>query len=120
LSGDQALQVVASSVQKHVRKNDILARLGGDEFALLLPHTNQDSARSALQKIQNELLKEMQRNNWPITFSIGVLTCRFAPSSTDELIKIVDELMYLVKREGKNSIIYSTYDGSYPVPQHRK
>jgi diguanylate cyclase (GGDEF)-like protein len=92
-----------------MRKTDICARLGGDEFALLLPETDQEFARQAISKIQAELLKEMGQNHWPVTFSMGVLTCQVAPPSTDELVKMADDLMYQVKRGGKNGIKYSTY-----------
>jgi len=109
--GDQVLRIVASSALKHVRKTDIIARLGGDEFALFLPETNQESARVVLAKIQGGLLEEMRQSNWPITFSIGVLTCSAAPQTTDELVTMTDELMYAVKRDGKNAIKYSTYAG---------
>jgi diguanylate cyclase (GGDEF)-like protein len=109
--GDQVLRIVASSARKYLRKTDVIARLGGDEFALLLPETNEESARVALSKIQDGLLEEMRLGNWPITFSIGVLTCSAAPHTTEELVRMADELMYSVKHDSKNSIKYSTYAG---------
>lgn len=109
--GDQVLRTVGSSTKKHLRKTDVVARLGGDEFALLLPETNQESARVAISKLQGDLLEEMRQSNWPITFSIGVLTCSAAPHATDELVRMTDELMYSVKLNGKNAIKYSTYAG---------
>ena len=110
-TGDQVLRAVASSVRKYMRKTDVFARLGGDEFALLLPETNEESARVALSKIQDGLLEKMRLSNWPITFSIGVLTCSAVPHTTEELIKMADELMYSVKHDSKNAIKYSTYAG---------
>lgn len=112
--GDQVLRTVVSSTRKYLRKTDMVARLGGDEFALLLPETDQESARIVLAKIQSGLLEAMRQNNWPVTFSIGVLTCDTAPQTTDELVRITDELMYSVKNNGKNAIQYSTYAGEHP------
>ncbi len=109
--GDHVLRSVVSSARKHLRKTDVVARLGGDEFALLLPETDQESARGVLSRIQGNLLEEMRQSNWPITFSIGVLTCSSAPYTTDELVRMADDLMYSVKRDGKNAIKYSTYEG---------
>ena len=111
VTGDQVLRAVVSSVKKNIRRTDIVARLGGDEFALLLPETNQESARVVLSKVQDGLLEEMRINNWPVTVSIGVLTCRVAPPSTDALVSMADELMYSVKHDGKNGIKYATYAG---------
>jgi diguanylate cyclase (GGDEF)-like protein len=110
-AGDQILRIVVNSTKKHLRKTDVIARLGGDEFALLLPETNEESARVALSKIQDILLQEMQQSNWLITFSIGALISITPPSSTDELVRMADDLMYLVKHSGKNAIKYSIYTG---------
>jgi len=58
--GDQVLRIVASSAKKYLRKTDVVARLGGDEFALLLPETDEKSARVVLSKIQDGLLEEIR------------------------------------------------------------
>jgi len=107
--GDEVLRGVVRSLRRHARKTDVVARLGGDEFALLLPETDHEFARVALTKLHAGLLEEMRRNEWPVTFSIGVLTCCPAPSTAKELIRIADELMYAVKRETKNGLRYSVY-----------
>lgn len=109
-AGDQVLRTLAASVRKHSRKTDIFARIGGDEFVLLLPETDQETAREIIPTLQINLLKEMQQNNWPVTFSIGVLTCYTSAYPAEELIQRADELMYLVKREHKNSASYSTLE----------
>ena len=64
---------------------------------------------SVLIKLQGILLDDMQRSNWPITFSIGVLTCTTHPSTIDELIKVADELMYSAKLDGKNRLKCAAY-----------
>ena len=108
-TGDRVLCTVVNYVKNHLRKTDRIVRLGGDEFALLLPETDQESARLILPRLQNGLSAEMQQNGWPITSSVGVLTYYTAPGTIDELVRLADELMYAVKREGKNAIKYSTY-----------
>lgn len=109
--GDEVLNSVVRLTRNHIRNTDQIARLGGDEFVLLFPETNQVSARSALPKIQEHLNAEMQKRNWPVTFSIGVLTCTAAPPTTDALVAMADQLMYSVKNSGKNSIRYDIYSG---------
>lgn len=109
--GDEVLRTLVRYMMTHVRKTDAVARLGGDEFALLLPETSQESARVAVSKLHEGLLKEMQQNTWPITFSVGVLTCSAPSVKADELVRMADELMYSVKYGGKNAITYSTYAG---------
>ena len=109
--GDQLLCVVANQAQKYLRKTDMIARVGGDEFVLLLPEANEEASQIIVSKINLALLDEMQRHNWPVTFSIGVLTCRAAKSTTDELVSKVDELMYSVKKNGKSAVAYAVYAG---------
>lgn len=110
-TGDRVLVTVVGFAKKHLRKIDVIGRLGGDEFALLLPETDHESARAALAKLRGGLLEEMRQNNWPITFSIGVLTCTAAPPETGVLVKMADALMYSVKHESKNAIKYAAYPG---------
>ncbi len=108
-TGDRALSTVAGFIREHSRRTDALARLGGDEFALLLPETDEDVARAAIAKLRKGLTQEMQRHGWPVTFSIGVVTCRACPGSADELIAAADRLMYSVKNGGKDDDRYSVY-----------
>jgi diguanylate cyclase (GGDEF)-like protein len=106
-TGDQVLRVVAHTIRNYLRKSDVVARLGGDEFAVLLLETDQEYARLVITKIQDVLLEEMSRNNWSITFSIGVLFCPEGHRSVDDLVRMADDLMYAVKRDGKNAIKFS-------------
>ena len=110
-TGDQVLCMLVDQARKYLRTTDMVARLGGDEFALLLPETDQGSAQVVLSKIQSGILAEMQQRNWPATISMGVLTCADTPPAAVEIIRMVDDLMYSVKRGGKNGIKYSTYTG---------
>jgi diguanylate cyclase (GGDEF)-like protein len=110
-TGDRLLCAVVNQAKRQLRNTDVIARLGGDEFVMLLPETDQDAAQIAVPKIQNVLMNEMRRNKWPVTFSIGVLTYRNGPITTDELIKKADELMYSVKKNDKNAIAYAVYSG---------
>lgn len=109
--GDQVLRIVTDSAMRHLRKSDVVARLGGDEFALLLAETDEKAAQTVISKVQDILLEEMGKDNLPVTFSIGVVTCRAAPPTTDELVKIADKLMYSVKYSGRNAVKFLSYKG---------
>ena len=110
--GDQVLKVVAATMRQSIRRLDTVARLGGDEFALLLPETGLEDAQRFLPRLRDQLLSEMQRQNWPVTFSMGVLTCTAAPSNVDHVMRQADDLMYEVKKAGKNAIKYSVYSAA--------
>lgn len=110
-AGDELLKTVVSGISRQLRKTDIVGRLGGDEFALFFPDTDGQSARIVMEKVRQELQQMMQTSAWPITFSIGVLSCAGGVYDFDRLINTADTLMYEVKHSGKNAIRYGTFTG---------
>ena len=109
--GNKLLYEITNCMQRNVRETDIVARVGGDEFAILLLEAGPEAARMIISTMQSELLGEMQKNNWPVTFSIGVLTFTSPPHSVDEAINMADRTMYSVKNSGKNNISYVVQNG---------
>jgi len=100
--GDTLLAAVAKTMQNSIRETDIIARLGGDEFVLLLPETTEEQATVVLAKLQRGLMQLMGDHRWPVTFSIGAVTFLNAPESAEEMVQRADQLMYTVKKSGKN------------------
>ena len=109
--GDEVLRFIASELKSQLRKTDIIARLGGDEFALLLPSTRESEAQVVVSKLHGHLIQMMRQKNWPVTFSMGVVTCVAPPHSVEQLISMADELMYKVKNSTKNGIGSAIWDG---------
>jgi diguanylate cyclase (GGDEF)-like protein len=112
VTGDALLVRVAQSLKLYLRGTDFVARLGGDEFVVLLPETNEMGAKTVITRLQGILLRDMAQAKWPVTFSIGVLTCNAAPASTQELLHLADQLMYAAKGDGKNCAKYASYPQS--------
>jgi diguanylate cyclase (GGDEF)-like protein len=108
-TGDQVLQTVGEVFLKSVRKTDVVCRLGGDEFAIALPETNEAGAKSAFNKLKKNLARSMQEQNWVVSFSIGVISFDLPPADFDEALKLADALMYQVKKNGKNNILFAHY-----------
>jgi diguanylate cyclase (GGDEF)-like protein len=107
--GDNLLCAFVNRTLKMLRKSDFMARLGGDEFVILLAETDLMSAQTIVPCIQSEMLDEMKRRGWPITFSMGVLTYQNGLTTIDELLRLADDLMYSVKKKSKNAIVYSSF-----------
>lgn len=107
--GDRLLKLVVSTIADSIRATDIVARLGGDEFIILFPETGSDMARTAVEKIREKLLELMVANNWPVTFSFGLVTFDSAPQSVNHLVKLTDAVMYEVKNSGKDGVKCSIY-----------
>ncbi len=105
-TGDYLLRLVANTIKNNIRVTDTVSRVGGDEFAILLPETGTELGEAITHKIQKINLELMQKNGWPVTFSIGVVTFISPPSTVDEILKKSDNLMYSAKKSGKNRINY--------------
>jgi diguanylate cyclase (GGDEF)-like protein len=104
--GDRVLSSVARCLLDRLRRTDIVARFGGDEFTILLPETDQKAARTAIEAVRAELLARMADQRWPVTFSIGIVTSRRGDVGVDELVSTADELMYRVKRDGRDGLAF--------------
>ena len=110
-TGDRLLRVAAETILNNIRKIDIGVRFGGDEMGILLVETDAGGARSLAEKLKEKLTGEMRRQGWPVTFSMGVGTFQQAAVSVEDMVQIVDKLMYFAKRSGKNRIIHQIFTG---------
>lgn len=94
--GDELLKAVVSNMLENLRKTDVIARMGGDEFAIFLPTTNHEAVKVVMRKVREGLRSLTANHNWPITFSIGVVTCNHGACELDGIVTLADELMYEV------------------------
>jgi diguanylate cyclase (GGDEF)-like protein len=106
--GDRALRAIGTALLRSLRATDVVGRMGGDEFAILLPDAGEMESVLAGKRLHEFLTAELKSNGWPITLSMGVVTCTTAPSEIAQLMKEVDALMYEVKRSGKNRVKHKT------------
>lgn len=104
-TGDELLQLIASTAMQQMRKTDVLARLGGDEFACLLPEAPATVAEPVLRRMKESLDHAVAKRRWPVSFSIGLVVFATPPRDVDRLIGAADELMYRVKHGQKNSLL---------------
>ncbi len=114
--GDRVLKIVGGILRNSVRKSDVVGRLGGDEFSVILPETNETGAKSTFTKLKDELNDAMKEHSWPVGFSVGVVSFDLPPARLDEAIRSADALMYHVKRNGKNNIIFKHYPNEKRFP----
>ncbi|MDP5146606.1 transporter substrate-binding domain-containing protein [Shewanella sp. ULN5] len=101
--GDQLLKVIADILKRAIRTTDFVARFGGDEFVILL--NNLESVEHAKRLADSVLKKLLQINaidDKPvqISASIGIAMYPDDGTSSDELLKCSDLLMYQAKRIG--------------------
>lgn len=113
-AGDALLMTVAGAITTALRTSDVVARVAGDEFAVLLPETNGEGARVAMEKMQSLLLETVQGMGSDMTFSIGIVAYGEGPATVDALLRQSDEVMASVKLDGKGIVRVCEYE--HPVP----
>lgn len=106
LVGDQVLKRLAATLRQPLRKTDLLARYGGEEFLVLLPVTDDATARelgervrAAVQALPNDLA------SGPCTISVGVSGVRDGDTTFDQLVARADLALYQAKNAGRNRVV---------------
>ncbi|CAH1081065.1 GGDEF domain-containing protein [Candidatus Nitrotoga sp. 1052] len=103
-AGDMALRATAGALRGASRSSDRVARLGGDEFAVLLLEIGYEAAVEAGRKISiavNAALQDFP----PVRGSIGIAWFGEADRLFPAMLKAADELMYEVKKSGKDDVL---------------
>jgi len=109
--GDSVLKSFVIIVKASTRTMDTIARLGGDEFAVLLPEVDEDEAVDIVTRTARAFERLMKGENLPVTCSIGLVTFTSNCESVNNILRRADNLMYEVKKEGKNSIKHMSVSG---------
>lgn len=118
--GDTVLRTIVMTMQKNVRSTDTVARLGGDEFVILFPETGEEAAEHIVRDIHGKVNAVMRENKWPVTASIGLITCTHAPGQFIDMIQMAEKLMYAAKGAGKNTIKSAVFSGGVPASGRRE
>jgi len=103
-AGDQLLRLIAREISRVMRRSDLVGRIGGDEFAVLLPETSEEGAEVAFRKMHTHLTTAVEREGFPVSFSMGVVTSEDGEVSLETLLREADQTMYQVKHTGRGSI----------------
>ena len=120
-SGDRVLIAIHESAMAELREVDDLARIGGDEFLIILPETDQTQTQRIARRLHQRVLRELEirfgRDSLlgKVTISVGALTLAAGPAFTvNNVLHLVDELLYEAKDEGKNCIVSATITQDEP------
>jgi diguanylate cyclase (GGDEF)-like protein len=102
--GDDVIRNLALFLSQRLRKTDFIGRYGGEEFAIVLPNVSLDDAEKIMNEIRNNFSHLLHGGLAAIssTFSCGIALNQ--GQSSNELIELADQAMYLAKRDGRNCV----------------
>jgi diguanylate cyclase (GGDEF)-like protein len=106
VGGDTLLSLVAHTIKRYTRTADVVTRLGGDEFVLLLPETDETSARVVMDRITGTLREILEQDGWPASVAVGVASFATVPDTGDEAIKQAERAMQAAKAAGPGNVEY--------------
>ncbi|MCD5993424.1 GGDEF domain-containing protein [Pseudomonas sp. CDFA 602] len=111
LAGDECLVMLSRLVEQCIRRpGDIAARYGGEEIAVVLPSTDESSARrvaeTILRAIQDHQIEHQASPFAIVTVSLGVATFTGTDRQVDQraLIEQADRALYAAKSQGRNRV----------------
>ena len=116
-AGDEALKLVAATLDTQRRDNDLCCRYGGEEFTILLERTHGDDALRLAERLRRavELLHfEFDGLHIPLTMSLGVASFpELHIKTVSELLLLADEALYEAKERGRNQCMLHIGNGAF-------
>ena len=108
LVGSKLLGQFGQFLRRNLRLVDAAFRYGGDEFAVLLPQTGKEAAI----RVARRLIKTIRDREWlkdegfslKLRASVGISTYPHDGTTPHEIVQSADEVMYMVKVGGRDSI----------------
>jgi len=105
--GDYVLIELSNILRESIQSKDIPARFGGDELAVIV----MDSSSQEIMQLSQTILDKVRHfrlpsnPNFRMSISIGISSAAAAGSTTDWL-KMADQALYEVKRQGRDGVQY--------------
>lgn len=104
--GDAVLRDFGVTLQRHVRKTDILGRVGGEEFLLILPNTTMEDAEAIVQRMLVAVRHSRpvpEQASFRYTFSAG-LAWVARGDDPGAVYRRADLALYAAKMRGRDQI----------------
>jgi diguanylate cyclase len=108
--GDEALKLIARTIQGQLHGADIVGRIGGEEFAVFLPGA--DATRSYL--VAETIRRRIREAEFapggqlcPLSVSIGGIAFS-GPTTYQDMFQIADRHLYKAKSNGRDQVSFET------------
>lgn len=108
--GDAVLRLVASSIQRLMRPEDVLARYGGEEFVVIARGTSLRNVHILGERLCHQiqaLVLELPDPDLRVTVSVGAsaIDPGELKGSADDLLRTADQAVFEAKAAGRNRTV---------------
>ena len=103
-TGDKVLAGFAGVIRSNIKKKDLFVRWGGEEFLILFKHCTGEETVMIAERLRVKVAMARLLENHEITCSIGVASWHGVTDSATQLLKRVDDALYMAKRTGRNRV----------------
>ena len=105
--GDEVLRSTARLLSENLRRTDLVGRWGGEEFLVLLPETEREGGRIALEKVRAKLeALPLVYAGAPLRVTVSIGLAAFVRGERlEDLVARADAALYEAKRSGKNRVV---------------
>ncbi len=107
-TGDQLLQDVSRTIDKHLPEQAILSRLNADEFAVLLPSTDLIHGEEIAESIRIDIANIHNRKkntNLQVTASIGLVQVDRNSESVGSVLNQLETSLKTAKQNGRDQVV---------------
>jgi two-component system, cell cycle response regulator len=117
-AGDFILQLVAATIQRIMRPEDVVARYGGEEFVVIARNTTLRNGEIFAERIRARIAAleaDWSGTLLTVTASVGVTAIQdgHGHASVAAMLQAADDALYEAKAAGRNRI--STYPARAPM-----
>ena len=100
--GDFVLKTLSSTMRETMRKSDLIVRYGGDEFVVILPGSDGEQSKKAMERVKEkiegkEFTCEDTGKKISFTISSGIATYDEKYENEAQMFEIADKNMYKEK-----------------------
>jgi diguanylate cyclase (GGDEF)-like protein len=107
-AGDHILKELAQIFLNRSRRVDYVCRYGGEEFSIILPEVDAMGAFRFASMLKESVAAHpflFEKDDIPITISIGISDIMEGTQSADDLIETADRRLYMAKERGRNCVV---------------
>ena len=107
-AGDEVLKSVAHRVLSTIRSTDTACRVGGDEFLIIVDKIRDGTdLKNLCERLIDTISSPFTYRDTELTIGVSIGAATYPSSATDatSLRVRADELMYQVKKSGKNNFL---------------